>query len=685
MRPLSFLTAGALRPPMRTNRDAEGYRADIDGLRAVAVLAVVIYHARAPVLPGGFVGVDVFFVISGFLISGILFTRLDRGRFSLLDFYRRRVQRIAPAMFVVVAATLAAACWLLLPQDAANTARAAVFSVASLANVYFWLYQDQGYFAADSRELPLLHLWSLGVEEQFYLVWPLVLLAIGQGWRTRAFIAWSAAAAVASFVLGDLLFAWDPSFVYYLLPTRAGELLVGALVSALLLGGRVDIAPERRAWIGLAGAVAIGASLFLYDDATIFPGLRALLPTLGTAALLLAGSQPHGGPVTRLLASKPFVAIGLISYSVYLWHWPLMAIYRYGYGELTVAAQWTLPLLSLLCGAVSYALVEQPARALRFPAVRTIALGYGVPAAVVAAAGMVIVYGPRLGVPVHDGRYLARLTELNDKTRPVFAFDYVCQSQRLDAAAFANPKCIVGPRSAAEPRVLLWGDSNAAHYIGVLGRAAERGGFSFRNVEIGSCPPIVADPAPFVEPRRLRDCRASAALAWPSVQRFPVVVLGAAWTGYDHASPAFFSAVLDTVNRLLERGTFVVLLGKMPEVPGYDRRCQEKQLSFPLLACPAFRLRLADDVKAVNARLSALAEGRERIDYFDMTPYLCPDGWCRSTDARGEGLYYDTSHISMAASWMLGDQIQRQHGMPPAFAAIAATLDAAGSGSEPKR
>jgi hypothetical protein len=286
---------------------------------------------------------------------------------------------------------------------------------------------------------------------------------------------------------------------------------------------------------------------------------------------------------------------------------------------------------------------------------------------------------------VHDGRYLARLTELNDKTRPAFAFDYVCQSQLLNAAELANPNCVVGPRSEGEPRVLLWGDSNAAHYIGVLGQAAERGGFSFRNVEVGSCPPVVADPAPFVEPRRLRDCRTSAALAWPSVQRYPVVVLGASWTVYDQASPAFFPAIRDTVNRLLDGGTFVVLLGKMPTVPDYDRRCPQKQLSFPLLACPAFRLRLADDVKEVNARLSALAKGRERIDYFDMTPYLCPDGWCRSTDAKGESLYYDTSHISMAASWKLGGEIQQQHGMPPAFAAIAATLDATGSDSESKR
>jgi hypothetical protein len=511
------------------------------------------------------------------------------------------------------------------------------------------------------------------------MVWPLVLLAIGRRWRARAFVAWCAAAAAVSFVLGDVLFTWDPSFVYYLMPTRAGELLVGAMVSAIVLGGHAPLRGEHRSWLGLGGAIAIGASLFLYNDATIFPGVRALLPTAGTAALLLAGSQSQGGPVSRVLASKPFVAIGLISYSVYLWHWPLMAIYRYGYGELSVAAQWSLPAISIALGAVSYFVVEQPARTLRFPPLRTIIIGYGIPATAIGAVGVLIVYGERLGIPLHDERYLTRLAELTDKTRPAFAFDYVCQSQRLNAAELSNPDCVVGARTEEAPRVLLWGDSNAAHYIGVLGRAAERGDFRFRNVEIGSCPPVLADPAPFVEARRLRDCRASAALAWPEVQRFPVVVLGASWTAYDRASPAFYPAVLETVNRLVERGTFVMLLGKMPTFPDYDRRCPEKRLTFPFLACPAHRVPLADDVKAMNARLSALAEGSDRIGYFDMTPYICPDGWCQSTDARGEALYYDTGHISMAASWKLGDEIQRQ-GMPPALAEIAAVAARHGAG-----
>ncbi len=657
---------------MHKPEEGGGYRADIDGLRAVAVLAVVVYHARASLVPGGFVGVDVFFVISGFLISGIIFTRIDRQAFSLLDFYRRRVQRIAPAMFVVAAATLAAAYWLMLPRDSADVARSAVFSAASLANLYFWLYRDVGYFAADSRELPLLHLWSLGVEEQFYMVWPLILLAVRRGWRSTFFLVFTAIIAAVSFVLGDVLFSWDPSFVYYLMPTRAGELLVGALVSSVVLGGRTPITPTGRPLLGVIGATLVGASLFLYDDSTVFPGVRALLPTAGTAALLLAGGHPGSGPVTRVLSSKPFVAVGLISYSVYLWHWPLMAFYRYGYGELTPSAQLVLPVLALVLGAISYALVEQPARALKLPPLRAIALGYAVPAMVIVSAGLVIVYGPRLGVPVHDAHYLARLTELSDKTRPAFAYDYVCQSQLVQSTDFSDSKCIVGSRAAEEPRVLLWGDSNAAHYIGVLGFAGERAGFSFRNVEVGSCPPVVADPAPFVESQRLGDCRTSMATAWPLVQRYPVIVVGASWSTYSEASPAFMPAVLDTVNRLVKQGKFVVLLGKMPTMPGYDRRCPEKQLTFPLLACPSFALPMDDGVKAVNATLRGFAERSEHVDYFDMTPYLCTGGLCHSNGSDGEPLYYDQSHISMAASWKLGREIQDTHGMPPAFAAVAA-------------
>jgi peptidoglycan/LPS O-acetylase OafA/YrhL len=633
--------------------DASDYRPDIDGLRAVAVLAVVVYHARSTVLPGGFVGVDIFFVISGYLISRIIFTRLERRSFSLLDFYRRRALRNAPAMFAVVGATLAAAHWMMLPRDSADVARASVFSAASLANVYFWLYPKAGYFDADVREMPLLHLWSLGVEEQFYLLWPLVLLAIGRAWRSHTFFAVAAVAAAASFALGDVLFPRDAAFVYYMMPTRAGELLVGALVSAFTLRHPSPLAPAMRGLLDASGAAAIAGSLLFYNGSTVFPGVRALLPTLGTAALLLTGRPPHPGLVTRVLSSKPLVAIGLISYSVYLWHWPLLAFYRYGYGELTAAAQWLLPALALIIGAASYALVEQPTRALRLAPVRAIVLAYALPAAAIGVAGVIMVYGPRVGVPVHSQRYLTALAAVNDDTQPAEAFDYVCQRKRIRAADLSDPRCVVGARAGGEPRVLVWGDSNAAHYIGVLGRAAERAAFRFRSVAADSCPPILTDPAPFVDARRLDDCREFVATAGAAARRFPVVVLGGTWTTYRDASPAFLPALTETVDRLVADGAFVLLLGKVPVFPRYDRRCLQKQVAFPFLTCPVWQLPVSEDVRARNDELRALAARSDAIEYFDLTPYVCPDGVCRSSGSDGQPLYYDPSHVSMAASWRL--------------------------------
>ena len=655
---------------MQRHSASQPYRADIDGLRAIAVLAVVFYHANSSWLPGGFVGVDIFFVISGFLISGIIFTRLDRGAFSLLDFYRRRVQRIAPAMFVVVAVTLALSWWLLLPRDAVNVARSAVASVASLANIYFWQLRG-GYFDNDARQLPLLHLWSLGVEEQFYMLWPLVLLAVGRRWQSRAFLACCGVAALTSFVLGDLLFWWDPSFVYFLLPTRAGELLSGAIVASLVLTGQLAIPSALRAALAPAAVAAIGVSLLVFNDSTVFPGVRALLPTLGTAALLAVGSQPAGSSTTRLLSAKPLVAIGLISYSVYLWHWPLMAFYRYGYGEPTALAQVVLPALALALGALSYAVVERPTRALRLPPLRTIALGYVAPATAIAITAGFVLYGPRLGIPTSDAR-LPVIAAVRDETRPAFAFYYVCQQERLGTADLSNPRCVVGPRTSGEPRVLLWGDSNAAHYIGVIGKAAERAGFDFRNAEISACPPLFTDPAVFVAPVRYRECRDSLVAVQRAIPRYPVVLLGASWTDYDRRSNTFLPVMFETVDRLLAQGAFVVLLGKMPVVPNFDRRCPVKQLTFPFLKCEAGQVRLDGDVQRVNAALRTFAGRHERLGYFDMTPYLCSGGWCRSNSPDGEPLYYDPEHISMPASWKLGAEIQEKYGMPAPFARAAA-------------
>lgn len=257
--------------PSSARSNATKYRADIDGLRAVAVLSVVLFHIWPGSLPGGFVGVDVFFVISGYLITTRIVEELGRDDFSLLNFYGRRAKRIAPAMLVVVAVTSITAKMIMLPDDATAVAKSAVSSVASLANVYFWRGLDASYFAAQDRDVPLLHLWSLGVEEQYYLLWPLLLILLARVRKTPAFVVAIALIASASFALGEMLFARDPSFVYYMLPTRAGELLVGALACNAVMGGLEITTSRARTAIGLVGFLLLAASLATLSEHSVFP------------------------------------------------------------------------------------------------------------------------------------------------------------------------------------------------------------------------------------------------------------------------------------------------------------------------------------------------------------------------------------------------------------------------------
>ena len=651
---------------------AEAYRADVDGLRAIAVLAVILFHLDQRLLPGGFLGVDIFFVISGFLITRNIAQEIERGRFSIVEFYRRRVKRIAPAMLVVVAVTLAFSQWLMLPEDARETSKSAVWSIASMANVYFWRNTDTSYFAADSTEVPLLHLWSLGVEEQFYLIWPLALLLFYRAGRTRPFAVVVLAIAFGSFVLAEMLFANHPAFVYYMLPTRAGELMVGALVAVAIRNGvETRIRGAFVPAIAATGGLSVALSLGLLTPDMPLPGALSLAPTAGAAALILAG-HCRSSASSRLLALRPLVAIGLISYSAYLWHWPLLALYRYGFGVVTPAAAGVLVLATMALAAATWRFVEQPARRSRAPALRLIARQYLVPAAGIMAVALATLYPARLGIGTLGSQaYQARLSALREQTRPALLFDWACQRQRLVEKDTADERCVLGADSSEPPRAILWGDSNATHYIGMLTVFAKEAGFRFRNIEVGSCPPLASDPAPYVKAYREVDCRASLHVARPVVDRFPVVILASTWTVYQAKSDAFLPAFFDTARALAAAGKLVILMGKVPPIGGYDRRCREKALSYPLLACPDLVVAPSAEVMSVNARLRRFAEQTPNVRYFDPTSYLCPDGLCRAYDSHGAAKYYDQTHLTSAESTRLGLEIVASEGVPAPFRLIA--------------
>lgn len=656
---------------MSTTSNGATYRPDVDGLRAVAVLSVIVFHLNKPLLPGGFLGVDVFFVISGFLITRNILQEMERGTFSIAEFYRRRVKRIAPVMLAVVAATLLTSQLLLLPEDARNTAKSAAFSVASLANVYFWRYEDRSYFAVDSGQLPLLHLWSLGVEEQFYLLWPLLLLIFYRRARTKAVVTTVATAAVLSFLMGDVLYGRDPSFVYYMLPTRAGELLLGALVAiGVLRHVERSISQYVVLLISTAGTLVLAGSLFLITEQQRFPGWRAVPPTAATASLILAG---HCGKNlwSRLLATKPLVWIGLISYSAYLWHWPLLALFRYGYGEPRPAFAAIIFAVTLLLAWSSYRFIEQPTRRSPAPLVRVLMQQYVLPAGAIMTVALAVIHPEVLGMSIGSESYRMRLKTARDETRPAYDFDWVCQRQRIQPDDVRNPRCVLGQGSASAPSAILWGDSHAAHYVGMVEAFARTAGFRFRNVAVGSCPPLYADPTPFVDANRAADCRASLAVIRPVIDELPVVIVSSAWLRYQKRSPEYLGAFFETVDSLAAKGKLVIILGEAPWMPGYDRRCREKALSYPFLRCPALAVPLSPAVAKVNDRLREFAAEAQNVRYFDANTYLCPAGVCVAFSPTGEPRYYDESHLTMVASSKLGREIVLRDGVPDVFRLVA--------------
>ena len=335
------------------------YRADIDGLRAVAVLGVLIFHAFPALLPGGFAGVDVFFVISGYLISALILQDIGRGGFSLRTFYARRIRRIFPSLLAMLVAVWCLGYWLLMPGELRALGQSMVHSAYFANN--FLLYGQAGYFDTDAELKPLLHLWSLSVEEQFYIVWPWVLLlAI----RARRHGKWLPSVLALSSALACMVVTErQPVAAFFLPQYRGWELLVGAI--AAIHGGRLRDFLDRywgawSIWLAPMGLLLIFAAYFLFSGKQPYPGWRALLPVIG--AFLVIIGKPDSIVAKRCLGWRPVTAIGLISYPLYLWHWPLFAFARILYGEPGSGLLLSLIALSFLLAWASYRFLETPVR-----------------------------------------------------------------------------------------------------------------------------------------------------------------------------------------------------------------------------------------------------------------------------------------------------------------------------------
>ena len=530
------------------------YRPDVDGLRAVAVVAVVLFHAGFG-CPGGYVGVDVFFVISGFLITRLIQRQVAEGSFSYREFWARRARRLIPALIVVLLATMAAGYVLMLPHDYKELGQASVAQSVGLANFYYW--REAGYFAGPSELKPLLHTWSLAVEEQFYLLMPMVMVVSYRFWGASyaRVLACLALVSVGWSVYATSLY---PDASFYLLPARAWELLLGGLLVSIACRWRPG--PRIAEAVSILGLLAIFYSILAFGSSTVFPGVAAILPSVGTAAVILANAH-HKTTAWRVLSWRPIVFVGLISYSLYLWHWPLLVFARYmGIGE---GDPWTTLMLIVIAfcvSALSWRYVEIPFRTAGFwSANRRVFAGAAACLAVVFVAGLAL--HATGGMRNRFSEKVLQLADARSDRNPWrhLHHDISTASIRRDGL----PRLGKTPDDRP-PVIAVIGDSHADALMPAVAQLASEYNVPTVAISRSATIPLLYDS---------RGGRAKRAAFYEAVsqqlgmmQQLSDVVLVARWAGYEQQEFTL-DAWNHTLNELNKMGLRVWVVRAIPEPP----------------------------------------------------------------------------------------------------------------------
>lgn len=625
------------------------YRREIDGLRALAVMPVILFHAGFTFFSGGFVGVDVFFVISGYLITAIIISELVDERFSIAEFYERRARRILPALFVVIVASLPFAYMWMTPVQIKDFSSSLIAVSLFASNILFW--NEDGYFAAATDLKPLLHTWSLAVEEQYYLIFPLFLMLLRRVDR-RVVLFGIVALAFFSLSLSEWGWRHKPSANFYLAPTRAWELLIGS-ICAFLSFGREQRSNDS---LSIAGLLLIVFSIFAYDESTPFPSLYALAPTVGAALILLFAGE--GTWVARLLSLRAVVGAGLVSYSAYLWHQPLFAFARLR--SLTEPSQilmGALVVASLLLAWVTWLYVEQPFR-------KGVQSPLSTRRSVFFASGAVTILVISIGLAGHYGdgfkfrsNGLVSFAELEARIVPNRGLHPDCEGGFNESANCS---------SGSDARVLLWGDSFAMHLAQGLKESANGKGFVQQTTS--QCVPILgmAQVRGWVDNRSAEHCIEFNAhvLRFIQSRKFETVIISSPFSGLFEGDVKLQSgetlgalsidmmeeALAKTVRAVRDTGAHVLVVSPTPQ-SGWDTgQCLVRSVFFSTNenACD---FRLDSNTKP----LQMLQRLESTVPVYWLSNDLCSEGLC---DAMKDGLfmYRDGGHLSIEGSTYLGQK-----------------------------
>ncbi len=675
------------------------YRPEIDGLRSVAVLSVVLFHFSVPGFSGGFVGVDIFFVISGFLIGSILWREhAASGTISLTRFYLRRFRRLAPAYFAMAAVSLVVGYLVLLPFEFREFGKSLIASALYVSNIHF--YRQSGYFDSGAEDKILLHTWSLSVEEQFYIFLPLAMLAFAR--FGRFFKPTLVLAALLSFALCLYVTGLSPPAGFYLFPFRAWELLVGVLLA--VYGSRTGGIPGRGgallSWLGLALLAGAVASIEPGDS---FPGSLAAVPVLGTVLVILNGKDDN--PVNRALSARVPVLVGLMSYSLYLWHWPVLTLSRYwrdGYDGPLEAAFWLL--VAIAAAWLSWRFVETPVRRARRLPGPVLAGGVAMASAALVSAGGLLYLGN--GLPGRfDPRVLAHVEASQD-----FIQDWSRCFVPDDGPLRGLETCPVGPAGRA-PEFLAWGDSHLRAFkegLDLAAREADRPGLVIWRA---GCPPLFGlrkqeSASTRQEDRDCAEATARLREALPQLATIRTMLLVGRWSYYaegtgiggdahntvalapasgsglegDDQAGLFAAAAAATVEELARHGKAVMVLRQVPEIPDYHSGRVARRMAHGRLRPGPELERLTEVPRQALERRNAAAEAafgplaaRKEITLLDSWPALCGAGTCSAMQA-GRSLYFDNNHVTNTGARTLRGLFAPALAPPPAVAARAPEL-----------
>lgn len=632
------------------------YRREIDGLRAIAVLPVILFHAGVELFSGGFVGVDVFFVISGYLITSIILKEQQSGTFSLVRFYERRARRILPALFLVVFACLPFAWAWLLPEDLKSFGKSLIAVPTFTSNILF--ARESDYFTPLAELKPLLHTWSLAVEEQFYVFFP-ILLILAHKWRAVSNGVLIAAIGIISLGLAQWGLATNPKIAFYFLPTRAWELMIGALIAVYVLRPNAKRVPSNELLSAL-GLVLILVSVFAFTEATPFPGLYALVPTIGTGLIILFAKADTF--VGRLLATRAFVGLGLISYSAYLWHHPLFAFARHrSLDPPSLDLMMGLAALSIFLAYISWRYVERPFRDKQKFSQRQIFTLSGAASAALILVGVIL--SANDGFASRSATDNMAFSDFDRMLAPNHGLSPACDHQFT-----LTDECTTSP----SPKMILWGDSYGMH----LGPALESSetNIPFRQHTMSSCIPVtgLSIVGNVVSPSRAERCLAQGTdvLNWLATQdTIEYVVLASPFTYIkfdlltadgDVITQDKEKVALDhlkaTVELIRANGQKPIFVAPPPNTGADIGRCFTRALLF---AADPQRCDFSPDQMSADSQQAyrLMSQLSEHAPFVSLKSLICPSESPTETcevSIDGLPLYRDDGHLSITGSAYIG-------------------------------